>query len=446
MVKRCYRNVNMLIKTTNCAIFGDMSNFRVRLILILMLATIASLFVTQAYWFKKSFDLEERQMDEKINIALRNVAHQLLLLDSNFVTRIAPVEQVASNEYYVPTHCYFSLITLDSLLRDEFSIRGIDVDYDYSIVSSEIKEVLLGNTVFNTTNQQLAIDTTIACANRVDNKADVDFKIRVNNKTTYLLGAMGIWMYSTLSLLIVLLVFTIVMVFILRGKKLNTLKKDFINNMTHELKTPIANIAVASDAIRNRAMNEQKMAQYADIIHKENDRLHHLVDRVLEISTIEKSTDTFIMELVDVNEVIMTVVGSFQPLIQKKAGWINTNLSGDEAKVYADKIHLSNVVYNLIENAIKYSKNAPDINVTTINEKSTLRLEISDKGIGMSKESQERIFEKFYRAETGNVHNTKGFGLGLSYVKMIVEQHQGKIKFSSVLGQGSTFNITLPIH
>jgi two-component system phosphate regulon sensor histidine kinase PhoR len=411
-----------------------------------MLVTIASLFVTQAYWFKKSFDLEERQFDEKINIALRNVAHKILVLDSNYVARIDPIEKVASNEYYVQTNCYFSLITLDSLLKDEFLIRNIDVNYDYSIVSSDIKEVVLGNTVFNTTNQQLTRDSIIACSTRWDNNVDLDFRIRINNKTTYLLGTMGIWMYSSLSLLIVLLVFTIVFVFILRGKKLNALKKDFINNMTHELKTPIANIAVASDAIRNRVMNEQKMEQYADIIHKENDRLHNLVDRVLEISTIEKSTDTFTMELVDVNEVIMSVVDNFEPLIQDKKGFLKTSLSESNATIYADKIHFSNVVYNLIENAIKYSKNAPDIKVTTINEKSTLRLEISDKGIGMSKENQERIFEKFYRAETGNVHNTKGFGLGLSYVKMIVEQHQGKIKFSSVLGQGSTFNIILPIH
>ncbi len=423
-----------------------MSNFRIRLILILMLVTIASLFVTQAYWFKKSFDLEERQFDEKINIALRNVAHKILVLDSNYVARIDPIEKVASNEYYVQTNCYFSLITLDSLLKEEFLIRNIDVNYDYSVVSSEIKEVVLGNTVFNTTNQQLARDSIVACSTRLDNNLDLDFSIRINNKTTYLLSAMGIWMFSSLSLLIVLLVFTTVFVFILRGKKLNALKKDFINNMTHELKTPIANIAVASDAIRNRVMNEQKMAQYADIIHKENDRLHNLVDRVLEISSIEKSADTFTMELVDVNEVIMSVVDNFEPLIQDKKGFIKTSLSESNATIYADKVHLSNVVYNLIENAIKYSDKAPEIDVKTINEKNTLRLEISDKGIGMSQENQERIFEKFYRAESGNVHNTKGYGLGLSYVKMIVEQHKGRIKFSSVLGKGSTFNIILPVH
>tara|TARA_R110001592_G_scaffold237306_4_gene496182 strand:+ start:27342 stop:28577 length:1236 start_codon:yes stop_codon:yes gene_type:complete len=411
-----------------------------------MLVTIASLFVTQAYWFKKSFDLEERQFDEKINIALRNVAHKILVLDSNYVARIDPIEKVASNEYYVQTNCYFSLITLDSLLKEEFLIRNIDVNYDYSVVSSEIKEVVLGNTVFNTTNQQLARDSIVACSTRLDNNLDLDFSIRINNKTTYLLSAMGIWMFSSLSLLIVLLVFTTVFVFILRGKKLNALKKDFINNMTHELKTPIANIAVASDAIRNRVMNEQKMAQYADIIHKENDRLHNLVDRVLEISSIEKSADTFTMELVDVNEVIMSVVDNFEPLIQDKKGFIKTSLSESNATIYADKVHLSNVVYNLIENAIKYSDKAPEIDVKTINEKNTLRLEISDKGIGMSQENQERIFEKFYRAESGNVHNTKGYGLGLSYVKMIVEQHKGRIKFSSVLGKGSTFNIILPVH
>jgi two-component system phosphate regulon sensor histidine kinase PhoR len=428
-------------------IFDAMSTFRIRLLLILMLATISTLFVTQAYWFKKSFDVEARQFDEKINIALRNVAHRLKLNEGDYVTRIAPIEKLASNEYYVETKSHYSLLTLDSLLRAEFSNRNISVKYDYGIVEPESHKVLLGNTVFNQTIDKLGTDSILSCTSRTsDQNAVFDFKLRINNQTTYLMGSMGIWMYSSISLLIVLLVFTIIVAFILKGKKLNALKKDFINNMTHELKTPIANIAVASDAIRNRTMSEQKMAQYAQIIHKENDRLHSLVDRVLQISTIEKGTDTFAMELVDVNEVIQTVVATFEPLLQEKNGRISAHLSEQKMKILADKVHLANVVYNLIENAVKYSENAPEINIKTVSEKNALRLIISDKGIGMTKESQERIFEKFYRAETGNLHNTKGYGLGLSYVKMVVEQHKGLINFTSVLGKGSTFNILFPTH
>ena len=422
-----------------------MSSSRIRLIIGLMLLTIGSLFMTQVYWFKKSFDLEESQLDEKINISLRQVAHQLLKGSGDYISRIPPIEKLSSNEFYIPTHCYFSIKQLDSLLAHEFEKRKLNLEYDYGMVAPETKEILLGNSVFNSVLSSDSILFENACLDRKDQKKAFDFKIRVNNKTTFLLGSMGIWMYSSVSLLVVLLVFTLVVLFIFSGKKLNALKHDFINNMTHELKTPIANIAVASDAIRNREMDDEKKAKYADIIHKENNRLHSLVDRVLQISTIEKGSDSFSMELVDVNHTIATVTNSFEALIQEKNGRLTTQLISENASVFAYKIHLSNVVYNLIENAIKYSKNEPEISIVTAIENGMFKLEISDKGIGMSSDSQQKVFEKFYRVEGGNLHTTRGYGLGLSYVKMVVEYHKGLIKLNSALGKGSTFKILLPM-
>jgi len=419
-----------------------MSPKTIRTILILMLLTIGGLFITQVYWFKKSFTLEERQFDEKLNIALRNIAHQLLVLDNDTSSRIPPISKLASNEYYVKTNCHYNLAVLDSCIKSEFRSRKITVNYDYLILKTESDEVLLGNSIWD-----LSEPAEIACKGRLDNKELLDFKIRINNKTTYLINSMGIWMYSSTSLLVLLAVFTFIIVSIVKGKRLADLKKDFVNNMTHELKTPIANISVASEAIRNKniQMDEHKLKKYADIIYNENVRLHNLVDRVLQISAIEKQNESLSFEEVDIHKIIITVLISFEPLLQQRNGTLHSNLNASKSTLQADKTHLSNVIYNLIENAIKYSNNSPEITISTSNNKNGINIEISDKGIGIAKENQQRIFEQFFRAETGNVHNTKGHGIGLSYVKLIVEKHNGLLTFKSKKNKGTTFNIFLPI-
>jgi len=423
-----------------------MSPKTIRFILILMLITIGGLFITQAYWYKKSFTLHERQFDEKINIALRNIAHQLLISDKDSSSRIPPISKISSNEFYVNTNCYFKLKDLDSIIKQEFLKRNININFDYTILKSDNFNIILGNTVSDTFTPNQSNTTEIACKTRTDNKESLDFKIRLNNKTTHLINSMGIWMYSSLSLLFILSVFTFIMISIIKGKRLSELKKDFVNNMTHELKTPITNISVASDAIRNKSiqMNKDKLKKYADIIYNENVRLHNLVDKVLQVSAIEKNDESLTFEEIDLHKIIEKVLVSFEPLLQQKKGQINSNLKADNFFLYADQIHLSNVIYNLIENAIKYSDKSPEITINTNNISNGINISISDKGIGIKKEDQQHVFDKFFRAETGNLHNTKGYGIGLSYVKLIVEKHHGKLTFKSKLKKGSTFNIHLP--
>jgi len=413
-----------------------------------MLITISGLFITQIYWYKKSFTLHERQFEETINIALRNVAHQLLISDKDSSSRIPPITKISSNEFYVNTNCYFKLKDLDNIIKQEFLKRDIKINFNYTILKSDDFDILLGNTVSNTdtftSNQSDTIE--IACKTRTDNKENVDFKIRLNNKTIHLINSMGIWMYSSLSLLFILAVFTFIMISIIKGKRLSDLKKDFVNNMTHELKTPITNISVASDAIRNKStqMNKDKLKKYADIIYNENVRLHNLVDKVLQVSAIEKNDESLTFEEVDLHKIIEKVLVSFEPLLQQKKGHINSSLKADNFILHADKTHLSNVIYNLVENAIKYSDKSPEININTTNIKNGINISIIDKGIGIKKEDQQHIFDKFFRAETGNLHNTKGYGIGLNYVKLIVEKHHGKLTFKSKLKKGTTFNIFLP--
>lgn len=424
-----------------------MSPKTIRFILILMLITISGLFITQVYWFKKSFTLHQRQFDEKINIALRNVAHQLLVSNKDTSSRIPPISKISSNEFYVNTNSYFKLKNLDSIIKQEFLKRNININYDYTILKSDDFDIILGNTVSNSDSINQPTTTEIACKTRVDSTENLDFKIRINNKTTHLINSMGIWMYSSLSLLFILAVFTFIMISIIKGKRLSELKKDFVNNMTHELKTPITNISVASDAIRNKSiqMDKEKLKKYADIIYNENVRLHNLVDKVLQVSAIEKDDESLTYEEIDIHKIIKNVLVSFEPLLQQKEGHINSKLKADSFILYADKTHLSNVIYNLVENAIKYSDTNPEITINTNNTSNGINITVSDKGIGIKKEDQQHIFEKFFRAETGNLHNTKGHGIGLSYVKLIVEKHHGKLTFKSKLKKGSTFNIYLPL-
>ncbi|MDX2360877.1 MAG: HAMP domain-containing sensor histidine kinase [Crocinitomicaceae bacterium] len=416
-----------------------MSSKKIRVILALMVLTISALFITQAYWFKKSFDLEERQLDEKLNVALRNVADKLMKLSDDYSSRIPPISKLSSNEFYIETECYFSLEALDTSIRIEFAARSINVDFDYVIVEAETNEIVLGN------NLSELIDDA-ACLSREEFEKKLNFKIRLNNKTTYLLNSMGIWIFSSFTLLVILSIFIFIMISLLRSRKLSRLKRDFVNNMTHELKTPIANISVASEALRDERMqmDANKRMKYADIIYNENVRLHNLVDRVLQISAMEKKEESISKEPCNVHELIAEISLNFEPLIQQKNGDLQLSLEAEHFILQADKLHLSNVIYNLIENAIKYSKESPEINVQTNNNNEGILIHITDKGVGISKENQQRIFEKFFRAETGDIHNTKGYGLGLSYVKLIIEKHGGTITFKSIENKGSTFTLFLP--
>ncbi len=417
-----------------------MSTKSIRIILLLMLVTILGLFITQGYWFKRAFSLEEKQFDEKVNIALRNVADRLLLGDANKTSRIRPITKTASNEFFVETLCYFPLRKLDSNLVIEFSKRNINASFDYQILKAKDNTIILGNTI-----TRLVYRDSTACVARIDDKENLNFKIIFNNKPTYLLGSMKIWLFSSVSVILLLGVFTFIIISILKGRKLANLKKDFVNNMTHEFKTPIANISVASDAIRNKRseMDEGKLNRYAEIISKENNRLNELVNMTLNFSSIEKNEETFRFEKIDLHQLIKDSVLTFGPLIKERNGLLTLDLKSDK-EIIGDKIHLTNMVNNLIDNAIKYSDEKPEINIETENEKNQLALTISDKGNGIAKENQEHIFEKFYREETGNIHNTKGYGLGLSYVKLIIEKHKGTISFESKIGVGTTFTIYLP--
>lgn len=250
-------------------------------------------------------------------------------------------------------------------------------------------------------------------------------------------------MGSIIFTLIVLTTFAFTLFFIQKQKKLSDIKSDFISNMTHEFKTPIATISLASDALGSPKVFGKKESTdyYLDIIRQENKRMNTQVEKVLQMSLIENHDFQLEMQTIDLHKVIEEIAHASQLIAKEKNGRIVTVLKASQPNIQGDEMHLANIINNLIDNALKYTEIAPEILIETYNKENKLIIRISDNGIGMSKEIQKHIFDKFYRKPSGNIHNVKGFGLGLSYVKAIVLEHNGTIEVSSEPGNGSAFTL-----
>ncbi len=250
---------------------------------------------------------------------------------------------------------------------------------------------------------------------------------------------------SFIFTIIILLTFGSTLYYILRQKKLSEIKSDFINNMTHEFKTPIATIGLATDALESpKVMGVEKSTRYyLGMIRQENKRMNNQVERVLQMALIEQGRLQLNLQKTDVHEIIQNSIAVVELLTQKSNGKISTSLRANCHILKIDEIHMASVMNNLLDNALKYSDRPPKIMIETYQEHNNICIRVSDNGLGMTKEVQSHVFDKFYRKPTGNVHNIKGFGLGLSYVKAVIEAHNGSISVSSELSNGSTFTIKI---
>jgi two-component system phosphate regulon sensor histidine kinase PhoR len=254
---------------------------------------------------------------------------------------------------------------------------------------------------------------------------------------------------AILFTLVIVAAFYLTVYTMLRQKKLSEIKNDFINNMTHEFKTPIATISLAVDALRNEKVQKdtEKLGYFSGIIKEENQRMNRQVETILKSALMDRQEVQLNLKPLHVHQIIQDVADNFVLRIQEKQGTLETHLTAENDLIEGDEVHISNLINNLFDNAVKYSKEnvPPKICITTSSNNKKFIIRIEDNGIGMSRETLKRMFEKFYRAHTGNLHNVKGFGLGLSYVKTVVEAHQGTIKADSTLGKGSCFTIELPL-
>lgn len=278
---------------------------------------------------------------------------------------------------------------------------------------------------------------------------DMILSVVFPERTNYVLGSMA-WVLSASLLfsLIILATFAMSLFFIIRQKKISEMKSDFLNNMTHEFKTPIATISLAADTITNPRVlgDESRIRHFISMIKKENSRMNKKVETILQISSLDRKEISFNFENLSLHTVIERALDTNDIIIQQRNGKVKLHLEASEPVVYGDGEHLYNLVNNLLDNAVKYSPEAPEITISTRNNGRGIIMSVEDKGIGMSKSVQHRIFERFYRKPSGNVHNVKGFGLGLNYAQAIVNSHKGNITVHSEPGKGSRFDVFIPFN
>jgi two-component system, OmpR family, phosphate regulon sensor histidine kinase PhoR len=347
------------------------------------------------------------------------------------------------------------LVKLDHFLKLELNERGIDIPYNYGVFSNQDNSFFIFNNRYLIPQESQAniefLKNSEYKTNLFNNGVKSPGALMLSFPTKSSLIWSGLWSVLLLSLLfasIIIACFGYTISVIFRQKKLSEMKTDFINNMTHEFKTPIATISLAADSIahQNIINNPDKIRKFIDMIKQENKRMHGQVEKVLQMAQIERDTMNLNLTPIDLHDAINQAVGNIRLQVEKKEGIVATNFNADRPTIEGDVNHISNVINNLLDNANKYSPEKPDITVSTRNVSNGVEITIMDKGIGMSKEARKRIFEKFYRVHTGNVHDVKGFGLGLAYVKTIVTAHQGSIDVRSELGKGSSFVVFFPFH
>lgn len=347
-------------------------------------------------------------------------------------------------------HDRVNYFVLDSLLKYEIRSKGIFLPFEYGISTKEHPNLLHYASSIRYKSEGLKSDKDTYMVNLFPNdynNTESYLRVYFPNQDRYIMRTMWVMYASSLLLILVVLgCFYVALSTIVKQKRLADIKNDFINNMTHEFKTPISTISLATQMLQDKDVSaSQNMFQrYLNIIKEENRRLGSQVEKVLQTAQMERGDLKLKLGTVNVHQVIEHVLENISPQIELREGEILFDLKAEHCEIEADEVHLTNIIFNLLDNANKYSPNRPVISIETEDLEQGIAIRISDKGIGMSKESLKNIFEKFYRVPTGNLHDVKGFGLGLSYVKKMVEEHKGKIKVQSKLGEGSTFEIILP--
>jgi two-component system, OmpR family, phosphate regulon sensor histidine kinase PhoR len=336
---------------------------------------------------------------------------------------------------------------IDYTLRQALAFSGIQTPYEYAV----IKNGIVQNGTFKKSQKNDFLKSKYMVRLFPDNIISQDLILSVifPEKTNYVLGSM-LWILggSLLFSLFILATFALSLYFIIRQKKISEMKSDFINNMTHEFKTPIATISLAADTITNSKVikDEASIKHFIGMIKKENSRMNKKVETILQIASLDKKEIEFKYENVSIHTIIEHALETIEIQVHQRNGRIKLNRNAENPFIYGDGEHLTNLVNNLLDNAIKYSPESPEIIITTGNKEKGVILSVEDKGIGMSKAVQSKIFERFYRQSSGNVHDVKGFGLGLNYVRSIVEAHKGNINVYSEPGKGSRFEIFLPFN
>ncbi|MBN1340798.1 MAG: HAMP domain-containing histidine kinase [Bacteroidales bacterium] len=423
-----------------------MSRKVLTIIIILSTISLVAAIITQLLWVRDAWQLKEDQFNDRVKIGLKSVVHQLLSERDYYQNKDIPEIIVFADS--LPDNLLERVPPklLDSLLQKEFDFMRISEEFVYGVLDTG--NLILFYGIYGGYQSEISksphwVSLDCLCINN-----DFQLKVFFPMQNRRIMSELLILpVMSGLFLLILMFSFFFTIYFIIRQKKLNEMKTDFVNNMTHEFKTPISTISVSSEMLMKSGVNEspEKVSKYANIIFDENTRLKNQVEKVLQIAILDRKDFRLKMKDFNAHEVVRESIRSFNILVGERGGVIHEHLSAEKEVISADKLHFSNIINNLIDNANKYSAGSPEITITSRNHNGHLIISVEDKGIGISKDNTRYIFRKFHRVQTGNLHDVKGFGLGLYYVKTITEAMGGSINVRSELNKGSRFDVSFPV-
>lgn len=416
----------------------------IALLIVLTSLSLTGVILIQLYWVRNGLELQREQFDNKVKVTLKSVVNRM------FDER----DLLPADPGLCDKHCdhrtlqilsAINPVRLDSLMHEEFGGMEITREYAWGVYNPVNRSIYAGDTgkykseLFATNHC-----VSLSCLYRSE---QLMLGVYFPGESGVLWRRIFPWLILSLFLLAVMIsAFTYMIFSFLKQKKLSEMKTDFVNNMTHEFKTPISTISLASEMLLNPKINEsaERTRRYAHIIYDENLRLKHQVEQVLQIAVLDKGEFRLRKKHFDAHESLLSCLKSFELTVRDRGGFLNFKPEAAVHQLYADENHFKNMVNNLLDNAAKYSRSYPEIQVVTRNNQGMFVVEVHDKGIGISPENQKHIFRKLYRVPTGNVHDVKGFGLGLYYVMMMAEAHKGFVKVSSEPRKGSIFEIHLP--
>ena len=420
-----------------------MDNNTLRKVVILGVIAIAGIIALQSYWVSKSWSQADEDFDQDVKIALLNVAHKMADYNGINLPITNVVKRVHSNYYVVNFNNIIDANLLEHYLLTQFDSMAVQSAFEYAIYDCGSDEMVYGNYCNIDDNTQTKIQ--LQSLPKYDEFLYY-FGVKFPNRSTYILGDIWLAIVFSVITLIALIFFAYSIFVMLRQKRLSELQRDFINNMTHEFKTPLSSIKISAEMFSNHPTikEDPRLSQYANIILSQNERLNDQVEKVLNIARIGSEKFNLVLEKVKLHDLLKEIGESKEPEILQLGGRIEYDLNAKKDIITADPLHLKNVIYNLIDNAIKYSPDEVVIKIVTQTSVNGLELSIVDKGMGVLPEHQKQMFNRFYRVPTGNVHNVKGFGLGLYYVKKIIELHHWKIRVESELQRRTSMILSIP--
>jgi two-component system, OmpR family, phosphate regulon sensor histidine kinase PhoR len=413
-------------------------------IILLATITVAGVLALQFFFLRNSYDSSEKQFRESTTVALKEVAWQLLTANGNMANfdSIAPVELVTNSYYIVTVDALIDFELLKFHLIEEFRKHQIYTDFEFAINNPltgqlEQKTLITARGVEQPSSYSFPQGT---------NPETFYFAVHFPDRSPYFHARLSVWYLFTGLLLVVILFFGYTLSVIIRQRQLSQIQKDFINNLTHELKTPISSIALSAKVISEEKIleNPKRLFEYAQIIQNQNNRMKENVEKVLNLASLEKNKLHLNREKIELNDFLKGVTENFKHSDAGKKVKIILNISENQTYIIADKFHFSNLVINILENSVKYCEKEPQIEIDIQKTKKLLQIRFTDNGIGISKKYRKKIFNRFYRVPTGNVHNVKGFGLGLDYVRKIIKAHKWEIKVDENPAGGSIFTLLIP--